>query len=68
MSDSEHKGRCIYWGGDVRSIADWRFEDGGFIKIVATDNVSTDKAIEWIERLLQVKKDELANLRTAGEG
>jgi hypothetical protein len=59
-----HQNRVMSYGGDVRCIGEWRFEGGGFVSILVGGEVPTATAIEWIERLLEVKKTELANLNS----
>jgi hypothetical protein len=58
--------RVLYFGGDVRCIGEWRFEGGGFVQIlVGGSAIETAKAIEWAERLIEIKKSELATIAAA---
>jgi hypothetical protein len=48
---------CI--GGDVRCIAEWRFEDGGFVAVHVGGKVSTADAMEWVEKMFAIKRAEI---------
>lgn len=57
--------RMLSFGGDVRCIGEWRFEENGFVQILVGGNVPTDKAIQYAEMMLSLKKDELQKLALA---
>jgi hypothetical protein len=59
--------RFMSFGGDVRCIGEWRFEDGGFVNILVGGQVLTEIAIEWVEKLLEIKKQELEALKATSQ-
>jgi hypothetical protein len=44
---------------DERDIGRWNLEGGGYVRIVASTEVSTEDAIEWARFLLEAKEREL---------
>lgn len=54
--------RVSYFGGDVRCIGEWRFEGGSFVQILVGGDVSTARAIEYVEIVLGLKKAELEKM------
>jgi hypothetical protein len=51
-----------------RKLGGYDFENGGYVKIVATDGVDTEEALEMVETLIKLKRAEIAKLRRQDQG
>ena len=45
---------------DGRQIARYDFEEGGFVKITASPEVGTEDALDMVETMIQLKRNEIA--------
>lgn len=57
--------RILTFGGDVRCAGEWRFEGGGFVQILIGGEVPTAEALEMVDILVALKREELARKATA---
>lgn len=60
--------RIMAIGGDVRCIAEWRFEDGSFVAVHVGGKVSTEEAMRWVEDLFAIKRAELMRITANPDG
>ena len=44
---------------DVRQIGRYDFEDGGFVKIVASPEIETEEALAMVETIVELKRKEI---------
>lgn len=54
--------RFMSFGGDVRSAGEWRFEGGAFVQILIGGEVTTFDALEMVDVLVKLKREELSRL------
>lgn len=54
--------RISAFGGDVRCLGEWRFEGGGFVQILVGGEVKTEVALQYVETIVDWKRDELARI------
>lgn len=52
--------RILSFGGDVRCAGEWRFEGGGFVQILIGGEITTADALEMVDTLVALKREELA--------
>lgn len=52
--------RLMSFGGDVRCAGEWRFEGGGFVSILIGGDISTEDALEMVDIMVALKREELA--------
>ena len=45
---------------DSRQIAQYDFEDGGFVRIVSSPDIETEDALGMVETMIQLKRAEIA--------
>jgi hypothetical protein len=46
--------------GDGRQVGRYDFEEGGFVKIVASPEIDTEEALNMVETIIQLKRAEIA--------
>jgi hypothetical protein len=46
-----------------RRLGRWDFEDGEFVELTASPNVETERALDMIETLVELRRKELAAAR-----
>jgi len=50
-----------------RQLGRWDFEDGGYVKIVASPEVDTEEALDMVQTLMELRRKELSRKRAAQE-
>jgi len=59
ISTHELLAKSLISQGDTRQIGQYNFEDGGFVRIVATPEIDTEEALSMVETIVDLKRKEI---------